>query len=341
MPYADRLAFRIVQDPKVILMRFVAGELDLFGRYFRDNLISLLTSEAARGSFRLHTSIPQYSAGFFLNWDVESEALREAFRTREVRAALSHAINREEISQVLYQGTLIPAGYSFAPSSPYYSEESSLAYSQYDPEKAASLLDAAGYRDRDGDGFRELKDGRRFEFILDVRISQTDICELVIEHWRAIGIKVHLFPAIRDILEVRRLGHEFEVTYWDIEGAEDPMSRQKDWTISPPARGGSSSPPWHHQAWKEGPPWLREATLLFEQARTTVDAELLKDRMVRFRDLQTENIPIIGVGLRRTLWGAHNRLGNVPLVISASGVYRGWSRPVMHEQLFIKTPSHD
>ncbi len=81
---------------------------------------------------------------------------------------------------------------------------------------------------------------------------------------------------------------------------------------------------------------MREATVLFEQARTMVDPEPLRDRMVRFRDLHTENIPIIGVGLRPTLWGSGNRLGNVPEVISASGVYRGWSRPVMHEQLYIK-----
>ena len=338
LPYADRLVFRIVQDPQVILMRFVAGEIDLFGRYFRDKLLPLLRSEGARGSFRLHTSVPRYSAGFFFNWDVESEALREAFRTREVRAALSYAIDREEISHTLYQGTLIPAGFSLAPSSSFYTEESSRAYSQFDPEKAASLLDAAGYRDGDGDGFRELKDGRRFEFTVDVRISQTDICELVVEQWRDIGIKVHLFPAIRDILEVRRLGHEFEATYWDIEGAEDPLSRPPEWTITPPAGGGggSSSPIWHHRAWKEGPEWLREAAVLFDQARTTAEPELLRDRMERFRDLYTENIPAIGIGLRRTLWGSGNRLGNVPEVISASGVYRGWSRPVMHEQIYIK-----
>ena len=128
LPYADRLVFRIVQDPQVILLRFVAGELDLFGRYFRDKLITLLTSEAARGTFRLRTSVPQYSAGFFLNWDVESEPLRKAFRNRDVRIALSHAIDREEISQTLYQGTLIPAGYSLAPSSPYFSEEASRAF---------------------------------------------------------------------------------------------------------------------------------------------------------------------------------------------------------------------
>jgi peptide/nickel transport system substrate-binding protein len=336
LPYADRLVFRIVQDPQVILLRFVAGELDLFGRYFRDKLIPLLMSEAARGTFRLRTSVPQYSAGFFLNWDVESEPLKEAFRNRDVRVALSHAIDREEISQTLYQGTLIPAGYSLAPSSPYFSEESSRAYSRFDPELAESLLESAGYRDGDGDGFRELKDGSRFEFTLDVRISQSDICELVMEHWRKIGIKVHLYPAMRDILEVRRLGHEFEVAYWDIEGAEDPMSRQKEWTISPPIRGGSSTPFWHSRSWKEGPEWLWEATALFEEARTTVEPELLRERMIRFRDLYTENIPAIGVGLRRTLWAAHGRLGNVPDEITASGVYRGWSRPVMHEQLYIK-----
>ena len=114
------------------------------------------------------------------------------------------------------------------------------------------------------------------------------------------------------------------------------MSRQKEWTISPPIRGGSSSPFWHHRSWQEAPQWFWEATALFEQAWTTVDPDLLRERMVQFRDLYSENIPAIGIGLRRTLWGAGNRLGNVPEVISDSGVYSGWSRPVMHEQLYIK-----
>ena len=65
-------------------------------------------------------------------------------------------------------------------------------------------MEEAGIRDSDGDGYRELADGSRFEFRIDVRISQVAICELVAEHWKAVGVKTNLFPVLRDILEPRR-----------------------------------------------------------------------------------------------------------------------------------------
>ena len=58
------------------------------------------------------------------------------------------------------------------------------------------LLDRAGYLDRDGDGFREMKDGSPFAITIDARVSQADLCELVAEHWRSVGITIHLFFAI-------------------------------------------------------------------------------------------------------------------------------------------------
>lgn len=332
LPYADRLEFSIIQDPQIILLKFMNGELDLFGRYFRDSMIPFLVAEGARGTFTLHRTLPQYGAGFYFNRDCPNKPLREAFRNRDVRIALSHAINREEINQILYQGLLTPAGFSFAPSSPYFSESSSRRYSEYDPAKARELLDNAGYRDLDRDGFRELPDGSAFEFTLDVRISQADICELVVEHWKEIGIRVHLFAAIRDILGARRGTSQFEAAYWDIEGAEDPLSRQSLWAIMLP----TGAPFWHRTSAREAPDWLWEATDLLKRAKKTLNADELRELMIGIRNLHTDNIPIIAVGLRPTLWGAHNRLGNVPQTISASGVYRGWSRPVMHEQLFIR-----
>ena len=332
LPYADGLEFRIIQNPEVILLNFINGELDLFGRYFRDSLINMMRAEAAKGTFNLHGTVPQYSAGFYPNLDAPKAALRNAFRKRDVRIALSHAINREEINQVLYQGTLVPAGYSLAPSSPYFSEESSRMYSDFDPSKAKKLLDAAGLRDSDGDGFRELLDGSRFEVTIDSRISQSDVCELVAEQWREIGIKVNLFPALRDILGVRLATAAFDIAYWDIEGAEDPLSRKSSFAIL----GPKIAPIWHLNAYEEGPEWLWEATRVLHAAENAIDSDEVREHMILLRDVHTENIPIIGIGLRSTMWGSHLRLGNVPDLTTASGVYRGWSRPVMHEQLFIR-----
>ena len=69
---------------------------------------------------------------------------------------------------------------------------------------------------------------------------------------------------------------------------------------------------------------------------STVDSVELREHMIRIRDLHTENVPIIVVGSPLKVWGASVRLGNVPEDVSPLNEHRGWSRPVFHEQLFIR-----
>ena len=130
-----------------------------------------------------------------------------------MRIALSHVINREEINQILYKGFLEPSGYSFLPGNPYFTEKNYHKYTAYDPILANRLLDEAGYLDSDGDGIRQLKDGSPFQVVIDVigRSSISDICELVTDHWAAIGIKVHTYVAMRDIIWPCRFNGAFEI----------------------------------------------------------------------------------------------------------------------------------
>lgn len=332
LPYADRLVFNVIQDPQVILLKFVNGEIDLFGRYAQIDMFPTLQSEERRGKFELRITGPERGPAFYLNWDTPKSALREAFRNKDVRVALSLAINREEINQIVYHGLLESSGYAFARSSPYFSEALYKKYSTFDLGLAKKLLDDAGYRDSDGDGFREFEDGVRFELNLDVTPgARVSICELVADHWRAIGIKVNLNIGLRDMIWPRRNNGEFDVHTWSLEGPADPLGRLNDWAIM-----GPNVPFWHRNAFTEGPDWLHEATDLIMKVLTTVDEEDVFGYMMRVQELHAENVPVIVVGFPYHVWGANTRLGNVPYQNSASSVHRGWSRPVYHEQIYIK-----
>ncbi len=291
-----------------------------------------LRTEEKKGKFKLRITGPDRGPAYYLNWDTPKSALREAFRNRDVRIALSYAINREEINQIVYHGLLDPAGYSFAPSNPHYVEAAYRKYSKFDPDKSRDLLDKAGYRDTDGDGWRELKDGSRFELNIDVVPGVgVDVSELVSEHWRSIGIKANLNISLRDIVWPRRLNGEFDIHHWGLEGPADPLGRLNDWAIMAP-----TVPFWHRNASKEGPAWLHEATMRIKKVLTTVDPIAVHEHMTKVRDLHTDNVPVIVVGSAYSIWGASTRLGNVPFQGSAADVHRGWGRPVFHEQIFIK-----
>jgi peptide/nickel transport system substrate-binding protein len=334
LPYAEALTFTVHESTQVIQLKFINGEIDLFGRYYQPDMAPVLRAAESDGRFKLRITGPDRGPALYLNWDSPRSGLGAAFRDKRVRIALSQAINREEINAVVFHGLLEPSGFSFAPVNPYFSKTAYLLYSRFDPDKSRALLDEAGYRDADGDGFREFADGSRFELAIDVRSnapSDIDLCELVAEHWREVGVKVHLNAVLRDILWPRRENGDFDVHVWFQEGPADPLGRTNDWAIPAPGK-----PFWHRTAHLNAPPWLREAHTLLMDARHSLDPDELRRLMERVRDLYSENVPAIGIGSQHTVWGANRRLGNVPRENTTATVFRGWSRPVMHEQIFVR-----
>jgi len=71
----------------------------------------------------------------------------EAFQSKEVRQAISHAINTKAIVDTIFKGIAVQASQPIPSNVMGYNEE--LDPYPYDPEQAQSLLDEAGY----GDGF--------------------------------------------------------------------------------------------------------------------------------------------------------------------------------------------
>jgi peptide/nickel transport system substrate-binding protein len=331
LPYADRLVFNVIQDAQVILLKFINGEIDFLGRYAQINMFSTLKSEERNGKFRVYLGTPVPVSVFTMNWDAKRLPLRRAFRDRNVRMALSHAMNRVEIGEILYSGLLQPAGFAFAPASRFYSEEAAQKYVEFDPALARQLLEEAGYIDRDGDGIRELDDGSPFSVTLDVIPGMgVDVCQLVAEHWRDVGVKVNLYVALRDIVGALTESGDFEIHWW-WSTSDDALVKRENWAIL-----GKNQPNWHREAATDGPPWLFEATRLIEEAGITVDTARVRTNMNRVRDIYAEEVPRLVLGFAYHVWGASTRLGNVPEESTTADPYRGWSRPVFHEQIFIR-----
>ena len=334
LPYADRLEFTIVPSIQVITLMLQNGQVDMVGRYDLTDAYAEMKGQEKNGVIKVRVTGPEAGNAYYLNWDAHNPALREAIRNKDVRMALSHAINREELSEIAYQGMLIPGGYSFNRLSPYFSQESYSMYSEFDPEKARTLLDRAGYRDSDGDGWREFKDGTTFNLTVDVPVasnSKDDSAELLQDYWQKIGIKTNLNYGLSEIIYTRRLNGEFEVLAWKFNAPADPLGRPQVWAIMT-----ANTPYWHRNASSEGPEWLHEATRNMKAAMATVDPDTVYGYMSRVRDLHTENIPNIATGSKYHIWVYNTRLGNVPKENARDYEFRGWSGPLMSEQIYIK-----
>ena len=132
----------------------------------------------------------------------------------KLRQALAYGLDINQMVKAFYDGLREKATSSVPPVfGKYYPKD--LAGFPYDPEKAKKLLDEAGYKDVNGDGYREDNNGKPFEIKI-AAMSGGDIAEplvqFYIQQWKEIGIK--------GVLATGRL-IEFNSFYDKVE-ADDP-----------------------------------------------------------------------------------------------------------------------
>jgi peptide/nickel transport system substrate-binding protein len=138
--------------------------------------------------------------------NVADPVWRELFRTKDFRHALSLAIDREEINEVIYFGLAKPSNNTVLELSPLFKETFRDKWATLDLDRANALLDGLGLTERDGDDVRLLPDGRRMEIVIETageETEQTDVLELVHDTWLEIGIKVFTRPSQREVFRNR------------------------------------------------------------------------------------------------------------------------------------------
>jgi peptide/nickel transport system substrate-binding protein len=110
-----------------------AGELDIAWALTSEDI------ERARENADL-TIVEE--AGLNTN-NVELNTSKEPFTSKEVRQALNFAVNKQELSDGLYNGNMVPAGGVLPPVDWAFNED--LNDYPYDPDRARELLATAGY----------------------------------------------------------------------------------------------------------------------------------------------------------------------------------------------------
>ena len=111
-----------------------------------------------------------------------------------LRKAMAYAIDNDAIGEQFHHGLATTAKSQLSPLFPSLHDPSINGY-RIDIEKAKQLLDEAGYKDVDGDGIREGKDGKPIKFTFAM-MSGGDIAEPLsqyyLQQWKSIGLNVEL-----------------------------------------------------------------------------------------------------------------------------------------------------
>lgn len=246
LPYIDRIEVEIPQDAaaaaQLMTLKGIAGELDMQVRDFAIKDVPLLLENAEQGDYR----ILMWNRGDYawpwlmLFYDYPDEGIVDLMYNQKFRQALSYAIDRDRINNIVALGLAKPRQFALSPESPEFRsdegrqvyEEWSTSYANHDPDLAKALLDEIGVVDTDGDGFRERPDGTTLELIVDIPVSDQrsiDAMDLIKEDWEAIGLTTVLNVIDGTVIGQRSEAGEIMIRAWGSAAAWGLISAPPVW----------------------------------------------------------------------------------------------------------------
>ena len=164
-------------------------ELNIFPEIEKLDNINILTRKAMYFSY----------LGFHVGkWDNEKNEVVTDTNSKmydiNLKRAMAYAIDNDSIAKQFYHGLAMRAPSAIAPIFTQLRNPEVDGF-KIDIEKAKKILDDAGYKDVDGDGIREGKDGKPFKINLAMMSGseiQEPLSQYYIQQWKSIGLNVEL-----------------------------------------------------------------------------------------------------------------------------------------------------
>lgn len=180
IPKVDRVVFEMVRDPQAQLAMLRSGNAH-YVEFVAPGDAKALEAEE---DIYLTSYVPRFF--YFVMWNTS----RPLFAQKEVRQALTLAIDRDSIMEALYHGYAKPSVSPFT--SDVWVHNDALEPYPYDPGRAKEMLAAQGFVDSDGDGVVE-RDGQPFRFELVTNSENNlrrDIVIMIQQQLKRVGIEV-------------------------------------------------------------------------------------------------------------------------------------------------------
>ena len=329
LPYVDNIQITTVSKG-LIPAKVAAGDVDLQARNLTFSDYTHLKEGEKRNDYRvfLWRTGSGSTLTLYPNLNNRDEIWRSVLRDVRFRRALSVAISRREINQVFYFGLARESANTVLPESPLFKEDLQNAWSQYDPELANRLLDEMGLERRKKRGYRHLPDGRLAEVIVETAgesTQQSDILELIADHWREVGIKLIIKNSQRDVLRRRARAGQ---TIMSVEGGLDnglPSADMNPHELLPTSSSQLQWPQWgiyYETGGRKGIKVdLSACESMIDYSKEWAQADALQGKVKAWqRILQTYSDQVYSIG---TVNGVpqplvvSERLNNVP----AEGIY--------------------
>ena len=305
LPYLDCIKFRQYSDNSQIQPALMADEIDWGSNFIADiDKTYVEPNPEAHGYW--------YPANDLIN--IYLNTRQAPFNDIAFRQAFSMALDRDTIVDLAAYGyptaerhvTGIGEFFKTAFNDDVNAKYDYLA--EYNPEKAMQLLDAAGYKDVDGDGFRENPDGSAIDFNIHVVNGWTDwvqTVQMTTEYLAEIGIKANTQAVDWSVYDSALKEGTYEASInWSVTNNVDPILAYRDYFH--PSREGQS---WHTNHGKAS----AEMGALVDEYGQTVDAARRGEILATLMEYTAEELPFVPLFSNPT-WYQYNatRVGGWP-----------------------------
>ncbi|MCO5090617.1 ABC transporter substrate-binding protein [Bosea sp. (in: a-proteobacteria)] len=199
----DRLVYRGMPDSNVRLLNLRSGQLDLIERLAATDVDAVKRDKALAVN-------PVVGLGYYgITFSIGGEGANlDAGKKAAVRAAFSLAIDRQAISNVVFDGQASTGNQPFPPSSPFYDKQ--FPVPPRDLDAAKKKMAEAGVKSVD------------LELLVPTDAERQQVAQLIQAMVQEIGIKVSIKPTeLMTLLDVARQG-KFQAHLVGWSGRVDP-----------------------------------------------------------------------------------------------------------------------
>ncbi|REH76551.1 ABC transporter substrate-binding protein [Staphylococcus felis] len=321
-PHLDKVNLRVVEQTSMT-QALENGEVDManitapIAKEIKDNNpenIQLLESPSTSYSI----------IGFVLNdYDKKSQTIgkeRPKYQNKALRQAMALAINRKEWIDAFYYGYGKPLN-GLIPSAHWSgAKEGDVKEYEYNVKEAKKLLDNAGYKDKDGDGWREDPKGEEFEVNLKHYAGSNPTFEprtaAIKGYWEKIGLKTKT-----EMVEFGKFGADLEKASPDMEVYFRSWQQGSD---PDPSGLYKSTALWNESRYNNP-----EADKVLDEALdgdvVGDDNEKRKEKYLEWQKIMAEDVPVIPIVELTDVYAVNNKLKNLEISLGGTNDIYKWT----------------
>jgi peptide/nickel transport system substrate-binding protein len=313
LPYLDSIRLDIQPNRDVEMLRFKRGEVDLINTLDGDYFDKL----AATSPQLVHDAGPSLDSEQLWFNEVTKSPIpaykKNWFRSATFRRAISEAINREDLSRVVFHGHAQPAVGPFSPANKFWFN-SNLKPQIYSPDAALKELQVDGFRMENG-ALKD-KDGNEVVFSIITNAGnkiRERMAVLIQDDLQKIGIHVNVvtldFPSL---IERMTQTFDYEAIILGLTNVDlDPNGEMNVWLSS------SENHQWNPQQKTPETPWEAEIDRLMRAQASTSDAKKRKEAFDRVQEIVVEQEPFIFLINKNALSAVSTTVhGAAPVILS-------------------------